>query len=646
MEAPAAAPGLFGPNADAEALVLALLNRQDRYLARRTCSTRRRELGAKTSTLVLSEDGEESKAPRPPTVHLASSFPALRTLVLRCKEDDMQGWPDSFAAFVIRNSGALQQLQHLDLCYEGGGGYYERDLDYYRGLGPGRYVYAPSFTSGVLAALTLLPALQSLYTTGGGEGLEPSSWAALAGLTQLTSLRISLLHTPEKQLQQIVDAAPQLQQLWLGPNPGQNDKVPCEVACLTGLRSLSSLQLYVQMQDAHMLPSFTALLGLTHLGLYLGNSGPPDQLLAAVAQLTGLASLCLEGFRPAGEGMVMPLATLQQLTSLVLLNDSDPYSGVAYLGRGEALVLASLGQLRRLHAAFASPAAAAAAGLARLEECKVEVDGTEPGGEPAASLSGRVELSRLAGFDLSRVHALSVRLVDIFYEDELEDVDDVDELGRHLPSCQQLCSLSIAGVGTVFVPSPAKVLQAVAALPQLQHLRLQYCSDIQCTPPAQKSSGMLAWSVMDELLSGCRQLKQLTLVGMVGLLEGTVAALMLLPRLRLLRLLGCSPGLSQERCQALMGQLRLYELQVDVVVDDGLARARWMMSKLGVGVRGGAVGGVDGGVVACWYAGVRNLVWKLYQCRSLGGCWVFGHPQYEGGGCVGDFAAREMNGTV
>jgi hypothetical protein len=76
-----------------------------------------------------------------------------------------------------------------------------------------------------------------------------------------------------------------------------------------------------------------------------------------------------------------------------------------------------------------------------------------------------------------------------------------------------------------------------------------------------------------------------------------VAALMLLPRLRLLRLLSCSSGLSQERCQALVGQLRLNELQVDVVVDvvadDGSAKACWMIRKLddegawGAGVGGG-----------------------------------------------------------
>jgi hypothetical protein len=94
----------------------------------------------------------------------------------------------------------------------------------------------------------------------------------------------------------------------------------------------------------------------------------------------------------------------------------------------------------------------------------------------------------------------------------------------------------------------AAVLQAaVAALPQLQHLHLHHYD---------LSSSQLDWSGM-AVLADCRQLKQLTLEGMKGLQEGTVAALMPLPRLRLLRLLGCSPELSQERCQALVGQLRL-----------------------------------------------------------------------------------------
>jgi hypothetical protein len=107
-------------------------------------------------------------------------------------------------------------------------------------------------------------------------------------------------------------------------------------------------------------------------------------------------------------------------------------------------------------------------------------------------------------------------------------------------------------------------LEAIAALPQLQHLKLHHRDQFSRKPD---------WSTM-AVLSGCRQLKQLTLGGMKGLQEGTVGALMMMPRLRLLRLLGCSPGLSQERCQALLGQLQLYELQVDVVVDDGSERSR------------------------------------------------------------------------
>jgi hypothetical protein len=109
------APGLFGPNPDSEWLVLDLLNRQDRYVARRTCQARRRELGARTSTLVLSQDGEGEEALG--TLDLAASFPAVRTLVLRCSLAVKQGWPQRFAAFVARNLGALQQLQRLDLEY-------------------------------------------------------------------------------------------------------------------------------------------------------------------------------------------------------------------------------------------------------------------------------------------------------------------------------------------------------------------------------------------------------------------------------------------------------------------------------------------------------------------------------------------------
>jgi hypothetical protein len=68
---------------------------------------------------------------------------------------------------------------------------------------------------------------------------------------------------------------------------------------------------------------------------------------------------------------------------------------------------------------------------------------------------------------------------------------------------------------------------------------------------------------------------------MADLPESTLVALMVgLPQLWLLRLLGCSTALSQERCQALLGQLGLYGLQVDVVVGDGSGGAVWMMGQL------------------------------------------------------------------
>jgi hypothetical protein len=72
---------------------------------------------------------------------------------------------------------------------------------------------------------------------------------------------------------------------------------------------------------------------------------------------------------------------------------------------------------------------------------------------------------------------------------------------------------------------------------------------------------------------------------MADLAESTLVSMMGLPQLRLLRLLrllGCSAALSQERCQALVGQLGLFRrgLQEDVVVDDGSVRAKWMILEL------------------------------------------------------------------
>jgi hypothetical protein len=522
--------------------VLGLINRQDRYLARRTCHARRRELGARTTTLVLPEDkaGEAVLA----SVDLASSFPSVRTLVLRCSKDVFtedcldrwtERWTERFAAFISRNAAALQQLRHLDLGYD--------MLD--AGV-------PTSITSTALATLAQLPGLQSLHAWVAKE-LSPPCWAALGSLRQLTSLRLNLCAVIDQaHLQHIVDAAPQLRELWLAwagvTSPGQ-------LAYLTRLRSLCSLELCVEAEAAPAVRSLTALQGLTHLALT--SDKELGGLLGAVGQLTGLVSLRMWWI---GGGPLQPLAALQRLTSLLL-----PWCS----GEQEAQVLAGLGQLRRLEADFDSRAVAAASGLARLEECKVMLSEfcteEEPQGGVPVKAPGHLctNCACLAGFDLSSVHTLQLTY------DNTWGSQEAGAHGQQLSRCPQLRALRLE-----CVPVLPETLQAIAALPQLQHL---------CLHAWPEKDQQLDCSCL-EVLAGCsRQLRQLTLGGrgMADLAESTLVALMVgLPQLRLLRLLGCSAALSQERCQALVGRLQLYVLQVDVVVDDGSSTADMIMARL------------------------------------------------------------------
>jgi hypothetical protein len=271
--------GLLGPNADAKSLVLDLINRQDRYMAPRTCHARRRELGARTTTLVLSEDkaGEALL----PSADLASSFPSVRTLVLRCKAAARETWPQRFAA--------LQQLRHLD-------------------LGSSSFTATP-LTSTDLAALAQLPSLQSLHATVDRE-LRPPCWAALGSLKQLTGLRPMGRRPTRAPAAHRGRGAPAAGAL----APQHFFFSPEQLACLTALRSLGSLSLCMTADAAPALRSLTALQGLTHLALE--NDEMLGDLLAAVRQLTGLASLELWGIK---DGVpLQPLAALQRLTSLTL----------------------------------------------------------------------------------------------------------------------------------------------------------------------------------------------------------------------------------------------------------------------------------------------------------------------------------------
>jgi hypothetical protein len=469
--------GLLGPGADAESLVLSLINRQGRYLARRTCHARRRELGARTTTLVLSEDkaGEAVLA----SVDLASSFPALCTLVQRCMKDAWEGWPERFCAFVSRNAAALQQLRHLDLGYAS--------------------TTATPLTSSALAALARLPGLQSLPGSM-DEELSPPCWAALCSLKQLTGLRLDLSVSAAhpQHLQHIVDAAPQLRELWMWLSSS-----PKQLACLTGLRSLGSLELWVIAGAAPALRSLTALQGLTHLALE--SDGQLGGLMAAVGQSTGLVLLEL---RCRSGGPLQPLAALQQLTSLALRDFN--------IDEQEAQVLAGLGQLRRLVAYFDSRVVAAAAGLARLEECEVWLrkfctEGEPQGGVPVKA-PGHLctSCACLASFDLSSVHTLKLT----YHNTYAWGSRVAGALGQQLSRCPQLRALRLNNV-----PVRPEALQVIATMPQLQHLCLRAFQIISPQPDFNR---------LAVLAGSSRQLRQLTLGGscMADLAESTLVALM------------------------------------------------------------------------------------------------------------------------
>jgi hypothetical protein len=221
---------------------------------------------------------------------------------------------------------------------------------------------------------------------------------------------------------------------------------PEQLARLTELHSLSSLQLWVEAEAA-VVRSLTALQGLTHLSI---NGDQPAELLAAVGQLTGLVSLKLQSSKE--DVPLQLLAALQQLTSLTFYGST--------IDEQQARALAGLGQLRRLSAGFESPAAAAAAGLARLEEC----DEGQGGARVKAPGQLRTYPICLAGFDLSGVHTLQLMEAQRSGRNE-------EALHQQLSCCPQLRALRLEQVPC----HPEALLQAILALPHLQHL---FLSDI------------------------------------------------------------------------------------------------------------------------------------------------------------------------
>jgi hypothetical protein len=274
------------------------------------------------------------------------------------------------------------------------------------------------------------------------------------------------------------------------------------------------------------------------------------------ASLTGLSSLSADGYAQHGESA--PLEALQQLTHLSL--------GHGALQPQDSAVLASLGALRTLEVHFVGPAAAAAAGLHRLQGVTVLEMGREAA-EPIApiQLAGGCCLrlrgeSALGCFDTRQVHVLELS--------ELAYLVGIDAaaVSQALRSSPQLRALQLESSQALH----PQVLQAVAACSQLASLRLAAIGE--AAPAAQ---GLAA------LAQGCNRLRRLTLRGIEGLSADTaLPALMRLPCLRLLRLLGCGMAVGQ----TLVGRLGLHQLQVDVVVvADGLLRAEWMMDRLAQG---------------------------------------------------------------
>ncbi len=151
--------------------------------------------------------------------------------------------------------------------------------------------------------------------------------------------------------------------------------------------------------------------------------------------------------------------------------------------------------------------------------------------------------------------------------------ENVGRVARALKGCQQLRGLCVDCCMSEPPQLGAELLGAIAALPGLQYLKL--------------SSFKLAQAyTLARLAAGCRALKWLTLVWVAPLSHDVVAALMAaLKALRWLRLLACQGGPSQEQCQAMLGQLQLYELLVDVVEEGqwymGCVQARCLLKELG-----------------------------------------------------------------
>ncbi len=279
-----------------------------------------------------------------------------------------------------------------------------------------------------------------------------------------------------------------------------------------------------------------------------------EQMLAAVGSLRNLRSLKLD------DSIVNELMPLHALASLTELTHID--LGVEDITCQQAMVLGSMESLESVAAKFSDGPTLQAAGLhtkqaLSLRGLKWPINHMH---RSPVQLTGSVELLEddVYYFDLSSVACLVLKDGEYWDGREREQL-----LSQTLLRCSGLKALHLENV-----PSTREVMEAVAACSELEHLYLEF-------PTFQHQQSLTLG-----LLAPLKRLKQLTLKGCLQLCPGTVVGLMLLPRLRLLRLLACTPGISQDDAQGLVGTLGRYELQVDVVPNDGSVRAGWVIGEL------------------------------------------------------------------
>jgi hypothetical protein len=205
--------------------VLLHLNSQDGYIFRRTCHARRTTMGARTKSLILTD--EDDQLSPLDTLQLPKAFPAVSSIVTHSSEQRRDGWSGRFCHFVERNLAALTGLHALDVGYD--------TPDYLHDT-------CLPLKPEVFASIAALHNLQSL-SINTSISPDPIAWRTLSQLTRLTSLKLSTFADPGCCLDHITSAAPQLRELeYIRPRQGPLLSIPEDLLNITRLCNLASLK--------------------------------------------------------------------------------------------------------------------------------------------------------------------------------------------------------------------------------------------------------------------------------------------------------------------------------------------------------------------------------------------------------------------